>query len=472
MRVLYVASEVTPFAASGGLGDVMGALPKAVRALHPDWEVGVICPLYGSISESDRAQMINRGNFTVSLSWRRQYCGIFELQKDGVRYFFVDNEYYFKRGGGLYGQYDDGERFAFFCRAVMEFALQMDFVPDVLHANDWQAALTVIYAKRNYASYPAFRGMKTVFTIHNIEYQGKYDRAILGDVFDISDYDCSLVEFDGCINLMKGAIVATDKLTTVSPNYARELTTSYFAFGLQQIIRENSYKFSGIINGLDTAFFDPASPILPCPYDKSSLEEGKAKNKAALQRELGLPERPDVPLIVMITRLTAAKGVDLLLARFEELMREDLQFVLLGTGERCYEDAFRGLCEKHGDRARALLRFDRDLSKRMYAAADLFLMPSRSEPCGLAQMTACRYGTVPIVRGCGGLYDTILPYDREDSNGFVFWDYDAWQLLEQIRYALRTYRDKNAWNALRLRAVNSDFSWEQSARRYSELYCN
>ncbi len=473
MKILYVTSEAAPFAASGGLGDVMGALPKALEALHPgENEISVVMPLYSQIKQPLREKMTFLTSFEFNYSWRHEYCGVFVSELAGVKYYFIDNERYFKRDGGLYGQYDDGERYAYFCMAVMEFMLRCDMVPDVLHANDWQTAMTVIYLRTKYSSCEALSGVKSIYTIHNIEYQGKFDPYILGNVFGLDECHKSILEFDGCINLMKGAIVCADRVNTVSPNYANELRHAFFACGLQNIINMYSYKISGVINGIDTEYFSPSlGGDIQFAFDDKKVKTGKAKNKLALQRELGLPEDADIPMIVMITRLTHAKGVDLVLRIFEELMQENVQFVLLGTGDEPYERILSNLCARSGDKARALIKFDRVLSKQMYASADIFLMPSKSEPCGLSQMIACSYGTVPVVRAVGGLYDSIKPYGTENSNGFLFNNFNAHEMLFTIKDALALYRDhREEWDKLVLRAMHTDFTWKKSAEKYLEIY--
>lgn len=471
MNILYVTSEAAPFSASGGLGDVMGALPQAVKSASPDDHVSVILPYYKKkIPERFSSSFRFVCDFRFRYAWRDAYAGIFETELGGVTYYFVDNEQYFLRPD-LYGQFDDGERFAFFSMAVVEFIIQTGRIPDVLHANDWQSALTVVYLRTKYASVKELRSVRTVFTIHNIEYQGKYDLAILGDIFGLDNLYRPVVEYDGCINLMKGAIVAADRVTTVSPNYACELRQAYFAFGLQHVINANGHKLSGIINGIDTAYFSPdRGGDIVFPYTLSDVWEGKAKNKTALQRELGLPVRRDVPLAVMITRLARQKGVDLLTCILDELLASDLQFVILGTGDADYEETLRSIAERHKDKMRALIRFDRALSKRLYASADLFLMPSRSEPCGLAQMIACSYGTIPVVRAVGGLYDTIIPYGREGANGFVFNNYNAHELLFRTKDALSLYRNPDEWGKLIAGAMKTDFTWDRSAEKYLTLY--
>lgn len=467
MKILYVTGEAAPYAASGGLGDVMGSLPAEVKKLGN--EVAVILPLYAQISDTHRAKMEKIAEFTMPYGWRQSYCGIFRLIENGVEYYFVDNEQYFKRPT-MYGQYDDGERYAYFCHAVIEFMLRTNYIPDVLHANDWQSALAVVYLKLRYGAEAALRRIKTVFTIHNIEYQGRYGMYSLGDIFDIGNEYAHVMEYSGDINLLKGAVVCADCVTTVSPSYARELSDPYFAYGLEHIIRDAEGKMSGIINGLDVDYFNPEKNDIPYTFDKSTVREGKAKNKAHLQESLSLPVAPDVPLIAMITRLTDGKGVELVLHVFEELLEENVQFVLLGTGDKGYEEIFKTLADRHGDRARALIKFDRALSKEIYAAADIFLMPSKTEPCGLAQMIACRYGTVPVVHGVGGLADSIIPYGDEGGNGFVFRNFNAHDMLFRLKEALALYQNKEAWEGLCKSAMTSDFTWGASARKYIQLY--
>ncbi len=473
MKILYVTSEAAPFAASGGLGDVMGALPKALEALHPgENEISVVLPLYSQIKQPLREKMTFLTSFEFNYSWRHEYCGVFVSELAGVKYYFIDNERYFKRDGGLYGQYDDGERYAYFCMAVMEFMLRCGMVPDVLHANDWQTAMTVIYLRTKYASCDALAGVKSVYTIHNIEYQGKFDPYILGNVFGLDERHKSILEFDGCLNLMKGAIVCADRVNTVSPNYANELRHAFFAFGLQNIINMYSYKISGVINGIDTEYFSPkAGGDIRFAYTDKKVKDGKTKNKLALQKELGLPEDAGIPMIAMITRLTHAKGIDLVLRIFEELMQENVQFVLLGTGDEQYERILSNLCARYGDKARALIKFDRVLSKQLYASADIFLMPSKSEPCGLSQMIACSYGTIPVVRAVGGLYDSIKPFGTDDSNGFLFNNFNAHEMLFKIKDALNLYYNcPEEWDLLVQRAMHTDFTWKKSAEKYLEIY--
>ena len=472
MKILYVTSEAAPYAASGGLGDVMGALPFAIKKKGGKYtDVSVILPLYRNISDDYRAKMKKVYEFHFYLGWRNAYCGVFELTTRGVKYIFLDNEYYFYRDQ-LYGDFDDGERFAYFSRAVVEYLRQTSNIPDVLHANDWQSALSIVYLKTKYANDPQLSRIKTVFTIHNIEYQGKYDLRILSDIFDLDSRFLSYVEYDGAINLLKGGVATADLVTTVSENYAKELHDPYFSFGLTPIIDLFGEKIHGIVNGIDLSYFNPADKSgVTIPYGLSNFKSGKAANKNALQKELGLPVSDDVPLIAMVTRLTAGKGIDLVLHIFEELLEEDIQFVLLGTGEESYERIFSVLSARHGDKARALLKFDRNLSKQIYASADIFLMPSKSEPCGLAQMIACRYGTLPVVHGVGGLKDTIHPYGEKNANGFVFHHFNAHELLFTVKHALSLRREEpDAWNTLVKGAMKTDFSWDTSAQKNLDLY--
>ena len=470
MKILYVTSEANPFAASGGLGDVMGALPISVGEMEGN-EVKVIMPLYDTMKPCYRKQLEFVTDINFNLSWRKTGASIYRIKTGNVYYYFVENHYYFERGK-LYGEFDDGERFAFFSKAVIEYLMATGDVPDILHANDWQCATSIIYLKTEYADIESFKRIKTVYTIHNIEYQGKYDPYILGDLFGLDNKYKGIVEYDGCINLMKGAVVTSDFVTTVSPNYANELEHDFFAFGLSSVIKAAKHKMLGVINGIDYGYFSPESGgDIYESYTASNYKSGKAKNKKALQAELGLPADKNTPLVVMITRLTAGKGIDLVLHIIEELLAEKVQVVILGTGDKEYEMAFSRLAEKH-ENLKALIKFDRVISKKMYAAADIFLMPSKSEPCGLAQMIACSYGTVPVVRSVGGLYDSIKPYAPGEGNGFRFDNYNAHELLFTMKEALALYENKTEWNKLTARAKKSNFTWENSAKEYVRIYKN
>ena len=466
MKILYITSEAAPYAASGGLGDVMGALPHAVG--NSGNEVAVMLPLYQSMKQVYRDRLELVMDISFNLSWRKTGASIFKIVDDGIAYYFVENQYYFNRPS-LYGEFDDGERFAFFSRAVVEYLLQSGNIPDILHANDWQTALTIVYLKTEYSNISAFEKIKTVYTIHNIEYQGKYDPYILGDVFGLDGRYRDILEFDGALNLMKGAIVASDFVTTVSPNYANELENDYFAFGLAGIIKSAKSKMTGVINGIDYGYFSPErGGDIYQNYSITDLKSGKNANKKAFCEEIGFEYDERTPLIVMITRLATAKGIDLVLCILEELLGENVQVAVLGTGEREYEDKLRDIESRHQN-MRAILKFDRVISKKMYAAADMFLMPSKSEPCGLAQMIACSYGTVPIVRSVGGLYDSISNY-RDGGNGFRFDNYNAHELLFTIKDAIALYSDIEKWTSLVERAKLSDFTWENSAAKYIDIY--
>ena len=467
MKILYVTSEANPFAASGGLGDVMGALPLSVH--EEGVETSVIMPLYDSVKEEHRCKLEKVIDISFKLSWRETGASIFKIDHNGATYYFVENHRYFTRGR-LYGEQDDAERFAFFSRAVIEFMLQSGNIPDVLHANDWQTALTVVYLKTEFSENPVLSGIKTVYTIHNIEYQGKFGYDVLGDVFGINGKYMGVLEYDGCVNLMKGAIVVSDYITTVSPNYANELEYDFFSFGLSPMIKAAKYKISGVINGIDYNYFSPETGgDIVKKYNTRTVKSGKAANKKALQEELGLEVRADVPLLVMITRLTAGKGIDLVLHILEEVLREDVQVAILGTGDKEYEVRIAEMA-KHHDNLAALIKFDRVISKKMYASADIFIMPSKSEPCGLAQMIACSYGTVPIVRSVGGLYDSIKPWGTEGGNGFRFDNYNAHDLLYSIKNAVSLYRDKKEWAKLVVAVKKSDFTWKNSAAKYIKIY--
>ena len=467
MKILYAASEARPFAASGGLADVAGSLPQAIRARLVGCRV--VMPLYEAVPGELRDEMKFITSFSVPVSWRRQYCGVFEAKRDGVIYYLLDNQYYFKRQG-LYGHYDDAERFAFFSRAVLELIDHIDFKPDVIHCNDWQTGLIPVYYGLFYANRPGYEGIRTVFTIHNIQYQGKYGMEILGDVFGLPESAASLVEQDGCINLMKGAIETCDRVTTVSPTYAAEITDPWFAFGLDGILRARGWKLTGILNGIDTVSYDPATDTrIPRNYTPEDLS-GKGECKRALQQELGLPQRPEVPLIVMVTRLVSHKGLDLVKYVADELLSEDVQFAVLGSGDWVYESFFHGLQERHPDKFVFYQGFFPDVARRFYAGADIFLMPSKSEPCGLAQMVACRYGDLTVVRETGGLKDSITDCGDGKGIGFTFKTYNAGDMLSAIHRAMGAFRNKKDCPVLRRRAMETDFSWGKSANEYIRLY--
>ena len=470
MKILYVTSEAGPYAASGGLGDVMGALPKAISQ-NDGIETAVIMPYYNTIKQEFKDKMELVLDMSFDLSWRHTGASVYKIENEKVTYYFDENHYYFDRGR-LYGEFDDAERFAFFSKSVLEFMCHMGYYPDVIHANDWQTAPVIVYLKTEYSNIESLKNIKTVYTIHNIEYQGKFDPYILGDVFGISSKYRDLCVYDNALNLMKSAIVTSDFVSTVSEGYAKELEYDFFAFGLAPIIKASEYKMAGVVNGIDYGYFSPETGgDIYQPYTKTNYKTGKAKNKKALLAEIGLPYKKDTPLLVMITRLASQKGIDLLLAILDELLMEDIQLVILGTGEKEYENALIE-AEKRHDNLKALITFDRVLSKKMYAAADIFLMPSKSEPCGLAQMISCSYATIPVVRSVGGLKDTIIPYGAEGANGFRFDNYNAHELLFTVKDAVSVYKNKEAWHTLTKAAKASNFTWDASAAKYIQIYKN
>lgn len=452
---------------SGGLADVAGSLPKALRKRLIGCRI--VMPLYSCISDELRQKMTFITSITVSVAWRRQYCGIFEAHLDGVIYYFIDNQYYFKREG-LYGHYDDAERFAFFSRAVLDIIPHIGFTPDIIHCNDWQTALIPVYLNSMYRGQEIYDNIKTVFTIHNIQYQGKYGHELNGDVLGLP-YECeSLVEYDGCVNFMKGAIQCADKVTTVSPTYAHEILDPYYSHGLDGILKQFTYKLTGIVNGIDYDVYNPETDSLI--YKNYTVDdlENKAYNKQMLRKETGLPERAEAPLIGIVTRLVKHKGLDLVKCVFEELLRADLQFVILGSGEWEFETFFHEMASKYPDKVALRLGFNPQLAHKIYAGADIFLMPSQSEPCGLAQMVALRYGTIPIVRQTGGLNDTVSDSGDGEGNGFTFKSYNAHDMENTVWRAIAGYKDKEGWDILRRRAMQCDNSWGISANAYIRLY--
>ena len=466
-KILFVASESTPFIATGGLAEVIGSLSKAL-ATNENYDVRVVIPLYSDISWDYRSKFKYLGNIFVPLAWRNQYCGIFSYEMNGVTFYFLDNEYYFKRPG-CYGYYDDGERYAFFCRSVMEIMPFLNFYPEILHCHDWQSALAAIYLKTNYCFRQEYQFIRALFTIHNIEYQGQYSLDILSSLFDIYGKYQYLVEYNNSINLMKGAIECCERFSTVSPRYAQEIKDPYFAHGLDPIVRRNEFKLCGILNGIDTDYYNPKTDkSLFANYDAADVSN-KAVCKEELQRMLNLPVKPDTPVLAMITRLVTHKGLDLVKEVIEQVLRQDVQFVLLGTGDSAYENYFSDLARRYQGKVVSIISFNSDLSRKIYSGADLFLMPSKSEPCGLSQMIASRYGTVAIVRETGGLRDSIQPYGA-GGNGFTFHDYNAYDMLYVINEAIGVYHNKEAWHALQKKAMETDFSWAKSAQYYIGLY--
>ena len=474
-KILFVGSEVMPFAATGGLGDVLGSLPKTIAKESADKvEVSVIMPLYNNVSELWRDKMELVCEYEVTLSWRKLYCGIKKIVSDGVSYYFVDNQYYFYRES-MYGSFDDGERFAFFSKAVLDFMRVTDYFPNVLHTNDWHSALVNVYLRTLYAYDERYSRIKSIFTIHNIEYQGQFDLSMINDVFSFDHHDIPILEYDGRINLMKAAIVTADIVSTVSPRYADEILEDEYSHRLYHILRQNKDKLVGILNGIDYEYYDPSGDkeIAEC-YSWRSIKR-KSKNKKALEEELGLPVAENSPMISIVSRLASHKGIDLVADAIYNIVKDNnIQLVILGKGEGRYEDLFCRLQDSFPEKVRALITYDRALSKRIYAATDIFLMPSKSEPCGLSQMIASRYGAIPVVRETGGLYDSIKQYREENGkilgNGITFVDYTAQALSDAVNRALLLYHDEEKRTKLISRIMRTDFSWKASASKYLELY--
>ncbi len=471
-KILFAASEAAPFIKSGGLGDVIGSLPKAISGKN--CEVAVVIPLHEGVPEKVRRKLVPVTNIFIPLAWRSQYCGIFKYEEKSVTWYFIDNEYYFKRGGALYGCYDDAERFAFFSTAVLEILPYIDYYPDVIHSHDWQTALVPIYYKLKYYMRPGYERIKTVFTIHNIEYQGIFDREIVENVLGlpIEEFNNGFLEFGGAVNLMKAAITCSDRVTTVSPSYAEEIKTPEYAHGLHEILRYEEGKLCGIINGIDQKLYDPAKDKrIFFNYSKKDMT-GKAQNKEELQSLVNLPKNGDIPVIGMVTRLVSHKGLDLVSCVIDELLEDDVQMVIVGTGDWKYEQFLRDKQWQYPFKLSVNIAFNSELAQKIYAGSDMFLMPSKSEPCGLAQMIALRYGTIPIVRKTGGLGDSISQYDAErgEGNGFVFSEYNAHEMLGVIRAACDCYRNKEKWAKLIENGMSVDFSWKKPAKEYNKLY--
>lgn len=477
MRIAVCASEGAPYCKSGGLGDVMEALPAALSRIAGN-EVALFLPYYHKIKSNTAYLTEKIAEFRVSLGWRQQYCAVMKLtnRADKVQVYFLDNEYYFGgRTGAIYGDMDDGERFAFFSRACLDAMLAIGFVPEIIQCNDWQCGLIPVYLKAVY--HDRLDKTRCMYTIHNIEYQGWASSSFFDDVLALPWEYRPTLDMNNSVNVMKGAIETADLVTTVSETYARELMYPYYAHGLDGILAGNAWKLTGITNGIDVNTFNPeTSKALPAHFSSETFVEGKAKCKAALQKEVGLPEEPDVPLMVMVTRLAGHKGLDLLCYIARRLMwEENAQLLILGTGEPQYENFFRDLARQLPEQVSAQITFNLGLADRVYAGGDIYLMPSKSEPCGLSQMNAMRYGTVPVVHATGGLKDTVPPCDENGKGGlgFTFQSYNADDFFASIQRALNLYNgDKEAWHALQKREMETDFSWDVPAARYMELFRN
>lgn len=475
MQIVFASAECAPFVKTGGLGDVAGSLPAAI--VRAGAEVIVMVPKYATIKDEYKSQMEHFSDFYVSLGWRNEYCGLEKLEHDGVTYMFIDNERYFARDYP-YGFFDDGERFAFFSKAITESLqhLPAGFECDILHCNDWQTALAPVFLREFYQGLPLYDRVKTVFSIHNVAFQGQFSDTVMEDILGVAHIPAaaSQLRCDACsINYMLGALRYADAITTVSPTYANEIQTPEFGEGLDGVLRERSYALQGILNGIDVAGFDPATDKRIAANYTVEDRSGKAVCKAKLQEELGLEVRDDRPLMVMVTRLTRQKGMDLVMYALDRILAGGVQVAVLGTGDRDYEDGLRYFQDKYPGTMAARIEFDPALSQRMYAAADMFLMPSKFEPCGLSQIIAMRYGTLPIVRETGGLKDTVIPYNEftGEGTGFSFSNFNGDEMGDAVFRAARLFWDnREAWNQLVTQAMSQDFSWTRSADKYLDLY--
>lgn len=468
MKILFTATEATPFIATGGLGEVIGSLSKSLSNKYKEEiDVRVILPLYQGIWDRRGFEFV--GKTSVPLSWRQQYCGVFKKHIENVAYYFIDNEYYFNRSEP-YGHYDDGEKFAFFSKSILHILPMIDFMPDIIHANDWHTSLVPVYLKTKYHHLEGYKDIKTIITIHNIEYQGKYDMSIAEDVFDLYGKEKSIVEYNGAINLLKGALETSDLISTVSESYAEEICDDHYAHGLAQIIIKNKHKLRGILNGIDIEFYSPLND--PSLFESYSIENIQSKylNKINLQAMLGLPQDKTIPIIAIVSRLVKHKGLDLVARSIEEILKERVQYVILGKGDRGYELYFKSLQDIYHDKISTRIDFNTDIAKKIYAGADFLLMPSLSEPCGIAQMIASRYGTVPIVRETGGLRDSIKDCSLGVGNGFTFYEESPLALIKAIRRGLAVYNTQDDWMKLVKSVMSIDFSWDKSSIKYYEMY--
>ena len=471
MRVLFATSEATPFIKSGGLADVLGSLPKEM--VKKGVESIVVLPKYQDMKLADKIEYVT--NFDIWVGWRKVYCGVFKNELDGVKFYFIDNEQYFRRPG-LYGYDDDYERFAYFDFAVLELISHLNIKPDILHLHDWQTAMIAMLYKERYCYYEHYENIKIVFTIHNIAFQGKADPKLLSELFGLDNYlyyngNC---RNDGCLNMMKAAIFYSDIITTVSPTYAKEILTPEYGEGLQNILEMRKYDLYGILNGVDYDVINPKiDKDIVKNYDVDTVFDNKVVNKLELQKEVGLPENQDVALIGIVTRLTKQKGLDLIINQFNEMCNRNVQIVILGAGDQIYEDALKVIASQYPDKVSLNLKYDFGLSCRIYAGCDMFLMPSLFEPCGLSQMMALRYGTIPIVRQTGGLKDSVEPYNEyaNRGTGFGFMNYNAHEMMRIIDYALDVYDNhRDSWRQIITRAMNSKLDWDESANHYLKVF--
>ena len=470
MKVLFVTSEATPYIKSGGLADVLGSLPKEL--VKQGVEASVVLPKYRDMKLADTLEFVT--SFYIWVSWRREYCGVFKTELDGVTFYFIDNERYFGRPG-LYSYDDDNERFAFFDFAVLEMLSHLNIKPDIMSLHDWQTAMIAPLYKERYGYYDFYRNIKITFTIHNIAYQGKADPRLINDLYGLGDhlYYNGNLRHDNCFNMMKSAILYSDMVTTVSPTYAKEILTDEYGEGLQSILNMKRDNLVGIINGIDYDVNNPEKdPNILHHFNVENWKTEKVKNKLALQREVGLPEDETTPLIGIVTRLTWQKGLDLILPKMEELVGRECQVVILGAGERKYEDALAYWGENYPEKVSCNLKYDFGLSCRIYAGCDMFLMPSLFEPCGLSQMMSLRYGTIPIVRETGGLKDSVTPYNEYEKTGtgFSFAHYSADEMMSVIDYAIKIYGDEEHWDTIVENAMNEKLDWENSADKYMAVF--
>jgi len=472
MKILYAASESQPFAASGGLADVAGSLPKALAS--EGCECSVIMPFYKkTINDKNKKKFKFVTEFYVPVGWRSQYCGVFKTEVSGVTYYFLDNEYYFDRDFGIYGYYDDAERFAFFSRAVLETIKHTGDVPDIINSNDWQCALIPVYFNIYYRYQHDMRNIRNVFTIHNIQYQGKYGFDLLEDVLSIPRHMAMLVEYDCDINLMKGALEVVDKITTVSPTYAEEIFDPWFSHGLDRALANKKFKTCGFLNGIDTDLYNPATDAAIAEKFSLKKKTGKKACKVDMLEKVNLPVEGDEPVVGIVTRLVEHKGLDLIKAVFDDVVNMGYKVVILGSGEHEYEHFFHESQNRFPGKVSFTCGFIPELAKKIYAGADMFLMPSKSEPCGLAQMISLRYGTIPVVRATGGLKDSIPDCGDgsvQNGLGFTFQAYNAHDMIESLKRAYDCYNDSKVWGGLVSRAMKADFSWKQSAKLYIGLY--
>ncbi|MBA9084025.1 starch synthase [Fontibacillus solani] len=471
MKILFAAAEVGPFIKTGGLADVIGALPKALKQAGHD--VRIVLPKYKDMNRAHLSNLELVAETVVPVGWRIQYGGIQFLYHEGIPVYFIDNEYYFGRDG-VYGHWDDGERFAFLNRAILEILPTIDFIPDILHCHDWHTAMIPLLLLEHYRDQDKYRKIRTVFTIHNLLYQGVFPYEVLGDLLSLPhDYFTSEgVEYNGNVSFMKAGLVFADHVTTVSPTYANEIRSEYYGYGMDGLLRSLGGRLSGIVNGIDTSIYNPASDQEISVRYRTSLTK-KRENKLLLQAELGLPITPNVPLVAMVTRLVEPKGFELVIRMMDEwLYYDNVQFIILGTGDSAYEDWFKEAVYRHPEKLAVRIQFSEGLSRRFYAGSDMFLMPSRFEPCGISQLLALRYGSIPVVRETGGLNDTVHSYNEVtgEGNGFTFRNYNAHDLMYTLRRGASFYNQPKVWKNIVKNAFSGDYSWDRSAQQYEAIY--